>query len=50
MASLLPGVGPSDPVILAIVSLVVAVGATAASFIPSRRATRVSPTFALKSE
>jgi len=50
MASLLHGVGPSDPLILAIVSLVVATGAASASYIPSRRATKVSPTVALKHE
>jgi putative ABC transport system permease protein len=50
MASLLHGVGPSDPLILAIVSLVVAGGAASASYIPSRRATKVSPTVALKYE
>jgi putative ABC transport system permease protein len=50
MASLLHGVGPSDPIILAIVSLVVAGGAITASYIPSRRATRVSSTLVLKYE
>jgi predicted permease len=50
MASLLHGVGSSDPIILAIVSLVVAGGAITASYIPSRRATKVSSTLALKYE
>src|SRR5262249_8714790 len=44
MASLLYGVAPSDPVILAIVCLVVGAGAVAASYIPSRRAMKVNAT------
>jgi putative ABC transport system permease protein len=50
MASLLHGVRPTDPVTLLVVATLVVLSAIAASYIPSRRATRVDPTIALKYE
>ncbi|HYL92384.1 MAG TPA: ABC transporter permease [Alphaproteobacteria bacterium] len=50
MASLLYGVSATDPLTFTVVSAVVGVAATVATYIPSRRATRVNPTLALKYE
>jgi putative ABC transport system permease protein len=50
MAGLLHGVRPTDPATFVIVSAVVATVAIVATYIPSRRATRVDPTVALKYE
>jgi putative ABC transport system permease protein len=50
VASLLYGVRPQDPLILALVSIVLTAAALAASFIPARRATRVEPLVALRHE
>lgn len=50
MASLLHGVQPKDPLTLALVSGLVGSASITACLIPSRRATRVDPTVALKYE
>ena len=50
LASLFYGLHTSDPIIFGIVSLVVAAAAMTANYIPSRRATKVNPTVALKYE
>jgi putative ABC transport system permease protein len=48
--SLLYGVAAHDPATFATVAVVVSVAATLAAYIPSRKATRVEPTVALKQE
>ena len=48
MSSLLFGVSSNDPTTFAIVPVVLGIVTLAACFIPARRATRVSPTRALK--
>ena len=50
LGSLLYGVTPTDPLVLASVSTVLAVVTMAASAIPARRATRVDPLRALRCE
>ena len=50
MEDLLFGVEPNDPLVLAGVSVLVLLVATAATLIPARRATRVDPTVALRVE
>jgi predicted permease len=50
MGSLLFGVGPRDPLTLASVPAILAAVALAATFIPARRASRVNPVTALRSE
>ena len=50
MSALLYGVGPRDPMTLASVPAVLAAVALAATFFPARRASRVDPTTALRSE
>ncbi|HET7619240.1 MAG TPA: ABC transporter permease [Vicinamibacterales bacterium] len=50
MASLLFEITPTDPSTFALVAAVLAVVALAASYLPARRATRVDPIVALRSE
>jgi predicted permease len=50
LAGLLHGVSPSDPATYAAVGVVVLAAALLASWVPARRATRVNPSFALRSE
>ena len=50
VANLLRGVRPDDPVVFAAITLTIAAVALASSWIPARRATRVDPMQALRSE
>jgi ABC-type lipoprotein release transport system permease subunit len=50
MEDLLFGVEPTDPLVLASVSLLVLLVATAATLIPAPRATHIDPTVALRAE
>jgi predicted permease len=50
LRSQLFGVGPMDPLTLAIVPVVLAAVAVAAAYLPARRATRVDPVVALRME
>ena len=50
LASLLSGVTPTDPLTYAAVALLLATVALLASYIPARRAARVDPVIALRSE
>jgi ABC-type antimicrobial peptide transport system permease subunit len=50
VANLLRGVRPDDPVVFAAITLTIATVALASSWIPARRATRVDPMQALRSE
>jgi predicted permease len=46
----LVGIGPTDPVTYAIISIILAAVAMAACIVPARRATRVNPMVALRNE
>ncbi|HEV2963795.1 MAG TPA: ABC transporter permease [Candidatus Angelobacter sp.] len=50
MRSLLAGVSPVDPLIYGIVALLIATAAILATYFPSRRATKIDPTVALRCE
>ena len=50
MATLVNGVGPTDPATIAAVSLVLVIAATIASLLPARAATRVDPMVVLRYE
>jgi putative ABC transport system permease protein len=50
ISGLLYGVGPADPSVLAGVTLLLIVAATAATYVPARRASRVDPLVALRHE
>jgi len=50
LASMLFGVGPSDPLTLAAVTITLVSVAVAASYLPARRASRVDPIEALRAE
>jgi putative ABC transport system permease protein len=50
LSSLLHGVHPADPLIFLAATLLISAAALIATYIPSRRATQVDPTVALKYE
>jgi putative ABC transport system permease protein len=50
LQSLLYGVRPENPLILIGVSLILILAALAATYVPARRATRINPIDALRSE
>ena len=50
MRTLLHGVGPGDPATLAVMAVLIAAAALAASYAPARRASLVDPVVALRDE
>ena len=50
MQSLLFGVGQADPVTYGLTALALVIVALAASYVPARRATRIDPLTALRTE
>ena len=50
MATLVYGVSPTDPATFAVLSALVLAAAAAASYVPARRAVRIDPLIALRSE
>jgi ABC-type antimicrobial peptide transport system permease subunit len=50
LSSLLIGVAPSNPAVLALVTLIVLAVVAVASYVPARRAAKVSPAEALRGE
>jgi putative ABC transport system permease protein len=50
LGSLLYGVGPTDPLTIAVVALLLLAVATAANYLPARRATRIDPLVALRAD
>jgi ABC-type antimicrobial peptide transport system permease subunit len=50
MSSLLFGVSPTDPLTYAVVSVGLAAVAVVAGYLPARRASRVDPVVALRSD
>jgi ABC-type antimicrobial peptide transport system permease subunit len=50
LAGLTAGVTPGDPAIFVIVTIVLLAAAAIASYVPARRAARVDPIIALRSE
>ena len=50
VGSLLYGVGPRDPISLALAAGLLLAAAVAASLVPARRAVRIDPAIALRAE
>jgi ABC-type antimicrobial peptide transport system permease subunit len=50
VSSVLYGVAPRDPIVLGVVVLVLTLVAAIASLVPARRATRIDPLVALRSD
>ena len=50
VANLLRGVRPDDPVVFAVITVIIAAAALGSSWIPARRAARVDPMQALRAE